>query len=243
MIIHLCPLAALDDTLRQRYRDQLLDNGERTRLAQFKRAQAADQFLLGRALLRSALGELLGREPSSLRIERDGDDKPQLCDNDGWQFNLSHSRDWVALAVSRDGHVGIDIESSARSNDIDGIAERFFQPQEAEWLQSLPNAERRHTFFTLWTLKEATVKALGRGIAGALAGTGVQLDDSNGAIITLRDEAAWPGTPLCWHVVLDAVAGEQPYHLAVVLLPADTHPSPLQPMLRQVVPLRGSIAT
>ncbi len=239
MIIHLCPLAALDDALRQRYRDTLLNAEERMRLGQFKRQRAADQFLAGRALLRSTLGELLGRDPQSLQFTRNADDKPLLVDGERWQFNLSHCDEWAALALSRDGEVGVDIESSARRNDIDGIAERFFQPEEAAWLQSLPAVQRREKFFQLWTVKEATVKALGTGIAGALIETGVRLDGERIAI-ALTGAIARPRAPLCWHTTLDRrpVDTQGEYHLAAVLLPGATATTTLSPTLFLSVPLQ-----
>lgn len=231
MIIHLCPLSALDDNLRQRYRDTLLSAEEVTRLGQFKRQQAADQFLTGRALLRSTFGELLARNPRALQLQHSAEGKPSLRDNDGWHFNLSHSSDWVALALSRDGEVGVDIESSARRNNIDGIAERFFRPEESAWLQSLPEIQRREKFFQLWTVKEATVKALGRGIADTLLDTGVRIDDEH-VVITLTGAIARSPSPQCWHTVLD----ESHHHLAAVLL-SDAAGALQQPSLQQTVPL------
>ncbi len=237
MLIHLCPLDALDDTLRQRYRDTLLDDDERQRLAQFRRAQAADEFLLGRALLRATLGELLGRDPRRLAIERDADGKPQLRDGDGWRFNLSHGAGHVALALSRDGRVGIDIDSGARRNDIDGIAQRFFRPDEAAWLLSLPPAQRREKFFLLWTVKEAAVKALGCGIAGALIDAGVRCSDE-GFALTLHGALAQPHAPRCWHATIGD--DSPPRHLAAVLLPDHAAATALSPTLLQTVPLRAT---
>ncbi len=232
LTIHLCPLAALDDTLRRRYRDTLLDDEERARLALFTRAVAADQFLLGRALLRTALGEQLGREPHSLKFERDTDGKPRLHDADGWHFNLSHSRDWVALALGRGGDIGVDIESSERRNDIDGIARRFFRPEEVDWLETLPHAQRRFAFFRMWTLKEAAVKALGSGIANTLPEIGVQTVDGVTAL-QLHGSAKQPVAPHHWHFTVDAGR----YHLAVVLLPSPEGIETLRPTLLRHVPL------
>jgi 4'-phosphopantetheinyl transferase len=235
LAIHLCPLTALDDTLRQRYRDTLLDDEEQARLTHLTRALAADQFLLGRALLRTALGEQLGRDPRSLRLQRNADGKPALFDADGWHFNLSHSRDWVALALSRDGEIGIDVESSERRNDIDGIARRFFRPEESAWLQTLPEAHRRCEFFRIWTLKEATVKALGRGIADTLIDVGVQIEGDT-ARLQLHGSTACSPAPRHWHFTFDA----QRYHLAVVVLPASRAEIAMPPRLIRHLPLRDT---
>jgi len=54
------------------------------------------------------------------------------------------------------------------SNNILKFARRYFSLSEIAWLEGFPDPERqRQKFVQLWTLKEAYVKALGRGISGA----------------------------------------------------------------------------
>lgn len=185
--IFCCPLADVDATLLKSYRDFLSDD-ERERLLLFKREAAAQTFIVSRALLRTVLAERVGCTPQSLRFERDANDKPQLADY-LLQFNLSHSDGWIALAVSAEGAVGVDIETSVRRNNILGIAKRFFLPDEFEMLTALPECARAEKFCELWTVKEACVKWSGLGIGRALAGVGVRID--NGVIaLSLRDDVA-----------------------------------------------------
>ena len=58
--------------------------------------------------------------------------------------------------------VGVDIQQcrSFKPN----IADRFFHPDEVQYLSSLSPAERENAFYTLWALKESYVKADGRGL-------------------------------------------------------------------------------
>jgi 4'-phosphopantetheinyl transferase len=44
------------------------------------------------------------------------------------------------------------------------IAERYFAPSELRWLQAADEADRCARFTELWTLKEAYIKAVGRGL-------------------------------------------------------------------------------
>ena len=44
------------------------------------------------------------------------------------------------------------------------ISEQFFSPQEVEALLAAPGRERQRAFFSIWTRKEAYVKALGEGL-------------------------------------------------------------------------------
>lgn len=194
--IYCCPLPEVDAALLASY-GAVLSDDERQRQLRFTREPAARTFVVGRALLRTVLAERLGCTPQSLRFTRDANDKPQLAflvteGHSTLQFNLSHSNDWIVLAVSEVGAVGIDIETSLRGTDILGIARRYFPRAEFELLSALPQPQRAPTFCELWTIKEACVKWSGLGIGRALAGVGVQID--NGVIaLDLRADIATPG--------------------------------------------------
>ncbi|QQZ39510.1 4'-phosphopantetheinyl transferase superfamily protein [Pseudomonas sp. SK3(2021)] len=79
-------------------------------------------------------------------------------------FNLSHTEGLVTLALTLENSVGIDVESRQRTTDTD-LAERFFSASEVRYLSSLPTAERASAFISLWTLKEAYIKACGQGLS------------------------------------------------------------------------------
>lgn len=113
---------------------------------------------VGRRCLAAGLlvNAVLGSDTEALP---DAFGKPRLpC---GQEFNLSHAGDYAVL-ITGDAAVGVDIE---RIRPLDGmrIARRFFHPDEYAYLLSQPAP---HTaFFTIWTLKESYVKALGRGFS------------------------------------------------------------------------------
>ncbi len=73
-------------------------------------------------------------------------------------FNLSHSGEYIALAVS-DGTVGVDVEKIDPAHF--SIAKRVFTADELAWLRE--NESER--FFQLWTLKESVIKAVGLGLS------------------------------------------------------------------------------
>ncbi|WP_367997032.1 4'-phosphopantetheinyl transferase superfamily protein [Paenibacillus sp. MZ03-122A] len=84
----------------------------------------------------------------------DPNGKPYLVDSE-WKFNVSHSGNWVALAVDI-GSIGIDVE---RMSPIDlDIANRHFSSYEYSDLMSISPECRLEYFFRLWTLKEAYIK-------------------------------------------------------------------------------------
>ena len=93
--------------------------------------------------------------PRPLDIAANENGKPYLTAVPAVHFSLSHSAAWAVCAVS-DHPVGVDIQQcrSFKPN----IADRFFHPDEVQYLSSLSPAERENAFYTLWALKESYVK-------------------------------------------------------------------------------------
>ena len=72
--------------------------------------------------------------------------------------------DIVACAVCDAGEIGVDVEFARRERDVEAIARRYFCREEAEWVGGQPEDR----FYMLWVLKEAWLKATGKGLAGGL---------------------------------------------------------------------------
>ena len=77
-----------------------------------------------------------------------------------FDFNISHSDEYVVCAFSKDHQVGIDIEKIKPISLA--FLKEFFNVDEWENIQLSRNSQE--TFYKLWTQKEATVKADGRGL-------------------------------------------------------------------------------
>lgn len=125
------------------------------------------EYLVSRALLRQLLAERLQRPASNLQFCSGPHGKPRLHDN-AWHYNLSHSGNWLVLALSLQGPLGIDIELGKRRHSPLPLARRFYAQPEYEWLCSLPAQEQESAFYRLWSRKEAVLKAHGGGIAAGL---------------------------------------------------------------------------
>ena len=147
----------------------LLSCDELERAAKFFKPNDAKSFILCRGLLRRILGESLDVDPSTLVFEFNGHGKPFL-ENTNLEFNVSHSRDRLLIAVTFGRAVGVDIEFRRNNVNMDAIAERWFAPEECALSQGAParsNIEGENStgpFFDIWAKKEAYVKALGQGI-------------------------------------------------------------------------------
>ena len=83
----------------------------------------------------------------------------------------------VVCAITDGAELGVDIEPVSRGQEILGLADRVFAVQERDELRALPIADARDRAVSLWTLKEAYVKARGLGLALALDGFAFSFSD------------------------------------------------------------------
>ncbi|MBQ4631392.1 MAG: 4'-phosphopantetheinyl transferase superfamily protein [Clostridia bacterium] len=132
--------------------------------------------LAGEWMVRELLGKLTSSDPEKFTIVADEKGKLHLSQNLHWFFNISHSADTVAVAVS-DKRVGIDIEKirSFPSN----LAKRVCLPKEMEYVFGKKPFEKDFSldlscdearrFVEIWTVKEAYFKCIGTGITDFFA--------------------------------------------------------------------------
>lgn len=206
-------LANVDDALRRRCLGTL-DESERSRHARFLSADAADQFLVGRGLLRRALSRCASLAPPDWRFELSDFGKPRVAAShrlDGLAFNVSHTRGMVACAVGQDCDIGLDVERLAKPYTPE-IAERFFTPSEAAAIAAAPPELRADRFLKTWTLKEAVVKATGQGLSCPLSAFDVRIDDNPPQV---EFSAQMPEVPERWKLFVPRIADE--FHVAIAV--------------------------
>lgn len=143
-----------------------LTTGER---AEMRRLPAAHQrrFAFGRVALRQLIGRQLGIEPERVALVREAGGRPRLDPGfcSAVTFNLSYAGDKVLVALAENATVGVDIERILPIADQDSIVRLRYSKLEGEaWSQLAPEA-RRDAFYEAWTRKEATLKAMGVGLA------------------------------------------------------------------------------
>lgn len=157
-----------------------------TRKEQVLRRRIQQQFIL-RLLLGSYLG-LPGKDVSPVRSERGKPVLPGSLAESGLNFNLSHSGNWLAIAVARNVPVGVDIECRRVLRRPADMARRYFPADEAEWLAGLEEPALSRAFISQWTAREALVKATGSTLAESLGQ--LALDWMPTTIRTLPED--WP---------------------------------------------------
>lgn len=151
----------------------LLDAGERQRAERLVFARHRVLFIAAHALSRVVLAALAGCRADDLHFVAGAHGKPAAylgSQPAPLSFNLSHTEGvaGVAAIARPDQAIGFDLEPLSRRVDL-AVADRFFTPAEAAWLRSLAEATRVEGFLRLWTLKEAFLKATGKGLTQNLA--------------------------------------------------------------------------
>jgi len=148
----------------------VLDDTERARAARFAFERNRVEYIAAHALTRMLLSAETGQEPTAFRYVAGDKGKPAaLCDGRrlAVHLNLSHTGGMVAVAAAHDLELGLDVEAVDRKVEL-AVADRYFFGAEADWLSTLEPARRTDGFLRLWTLKEAYIKATGRGLSQSL---------------------------------------------------------------------------
>jgi 4'-phosphopantetheinyl transferase len=150
---------------------KVLSTDELERAEKFRFPHLRNRYIAARGSLRVLLGRYLHRDPTALEFSYSSRGKPALKGQgtESLHFNLAHSHDLALIAVTRAAPVGVDVERIRPMRDADQIAGRFFSAREAEAFRNVPVAEQDTAFFSLWTRKEAWLKATGDGISESLS--------------------------------------------------------------------------
>ncbi|HEY0549670.1 MAG TPA: 4'-phosphopantetheinyl transferase superfamily protein [Verrucomicrobiae bacterium] len=156
-----------------------LSTDEISRAEKFHFHEHRERWQTARGILRLLLARYLKEPATEIAFDHGAQGKPKLKypANSNLHFNTSHSGDFAVFAFTRAGEVGVDIECVRNEMPRrDDIVRRYFAPGEQRQLFALPEPQRTHAFFKLWTRKEAFVKARGTGLFSGLENFEVSLD-------------------------------------------------------------------
>ncbi|KAJ4831003.1 hypothetical protein Tsubulata_033193 [Turnera subulata] len=160
----------------------LLSPSEKQQVLSTSDRRLQKSALLARTLVRTIIARYQINhhdDPRTLKFKKNIHGKPEvdweLGGCDGWcppplHFNISHTSSLIACGVTMNSPIGVDVEEKHRKlkHNILAFVRRYFSACEAERLSAISDTEiQRQEFVKLWTLKEAYVKALGRGFSAA----------------------------------------------------------------------------
>ncbi|MDQ0581090.1 4'-phosphopantetheinyl transferase family protein [Streptomyces rishiriensis] len=183
----------------------LLDPVEHARYESTVDPAGRGRFLVGCALSRLVLGELLGLPPAEVPLRRVcprcggphgkvhlhraplSDGPPATPPLHDLSFSVTHSGALIGVAVCRGGEVGLDVEESHADVDVDSAARAALSDSELTALYARPATERQPAFLRTWTRKEAVLKALGVGLGVPLRELEVSAPEQPPAVL------GWPG--------------------------------------------------
>lgn len=125
-------------------------------------------------LIEQGLSELYGLHEKNMQYVQNVYGKPYFRDCPHIFFNVSHSGDMCIVCFS-DYEVGCDVQKMEKA-DL-SVAKRFFTAPERDYI--LNSKDTDAAFYSVWTLKEAFIKAVGQGLAIPLDSFSVLISDSD----------------------------------------------------------------
>jgi 4'-phosphopantetheinyl transferase len=162
----------------------LLDVEECARAARFRFARHRLEYLATHALTRVALSHAHPLPPHAWRFSVNKYGKPSPIPECDLRFNQSNSLELAVCLIALPdptcgaiAEVGVDVESFARADEIVPLAARVFSAAERAQLDALPATARPDRALSLWTFKEAYIKASGMGLSLPLDGISFLFDE------------------------------------------------------------------
>ena len=131
----------------------------------------------GRELLKTAVLREFGVDSNTLIIEKGEHGKPYFSDREDIFFNISHSGDFVAVAV---GECSLGIDIQVVQNVRERMIDKLCNDDEKQFISNCPDKDK--SFIILWSLKESYIKAIGKGMS-------FPMSDINFKLEYFKDEA------------------------------------------------------
>lgn len=133
--------------------------------ASSERKSRADRYLCREDKLRCVVADALlrialGTEAYTVGKAEGG--KPYIEGREDFYYNISHSGRYVVIAYG-DTEVGVDVQQHGSATDMEGIAKRWFAPDEQEYIRQ-NDLQRTQRFYEIWTRKESYLKYTGTGL-------------------------------------------------------------------------------
>lgn len=134
------------------------------------------QTLTGRYMAKSRLSRCLHVPVRDIVLRISSTGRPGLKDQgELWDFNITDAGSLLAVAVSDQGKVGIDIEQISTPDS--GLMRQVLSEKEEKYV-ARPGGSSAARFCSLWTIKESFIKAQGSGL-GAIDPRDIEIITDN----------------------------------------------------------------
>ncbi|WP_265595520.1 4'-phosphopantetheinyl transferase superfamily protein [Verrucomicrobium sp. BvORR106] len=136
-----------------------------------------------RAELRRMLGREIGMPPNQVPLRMDVHGKPRCMHPlaSDLDFSVAHSDECSLIILGEAAGIGVDVEEIDEHEPSDEHLEIAFTEDEFLAWSCLPDGLRRRAFAEAWTIKEASLKAMGVGLDGSPHEVQVHFDAAGNA--------------------------------------------------------------
>jgi 4'-phosphopantetheinyl transferase len=114
--------------------------------------------------IETVLARYLGLRPSAVVLQRSPAGKPGLPES-AFRVSLAHSGEVALVAVASGREIGVDVEVLRAGTENWSLSAHALTESERARLEALPASRRSRAFLSMWTRKEALLKAVGVGLA------------------------------------------------------------------------------
>lgn len=146
----------------------LLDEKEMVKSEELFFEKDRNLYQSSHIFLRKILSKYTAIAPEKWKFTHNKYGKPGVNSDDyKWlKFNLSHTHSMIACAIAYQYDVGVDVEHHRPLKDLAGLCRTALSDSERAYVFRFiePQQQERH-FYRYWTLKEACLKAMGKGLS------------------------------------------------------------------------------
>lgn len=163
----------------------LIDEDKKDRIHRFVNKQDKIRALIADILVRFIIMKKLQIKNNNIAFRRNDYGKPFLKGYENFNFNISHSEDFVVCAID-EKPIGIDIEK-INQIEYEEICKGFFSMSENDYIEkTLDN--RLSRFYEIWTLKESYIKLCGKGLSTPLRLFSIGIDENENISVLMENE-------------------------------------------------------
>lgn len=148
----------------------LLPLAELERLNAFQDVEERRHFLFRRGFQQLFVAHHIGWQGpvNQVSLVHGQDKRPRCTDFPGLKLSFTSTGKTYLFGAAENADLGVDIERLRFVRNAAELARRFFLADEADAVASRVGLEQSRHFLTLWSAKEAGLKALGKGVVDGL---------------------------------------------------------------------------
>ena len=163
-----------------------IDSEKRGKVEKLVNKKDKIRTLIGEILIRTEIVKEIGIRNEYIKFGKNQYGKPYVKGHPNFNFNISHSGDFVLCAID-DKPIGIDVEE-VKAFEYQDIAKSFFTTSEFNYIIKKDSESHLSKFYKIWTLKESYVKCCGQGLSIPLKSFSVHIDKYENVKVITNNE-------------------------------------------------------